>query len=463
MRFFLSLGLFFCFNTADAATHLDASIDTLIQKKIPNASVSILIQELESGKIWYAKNPNQLQMLASNTKLFTAAAALLHFPEQTHFDTQILSDGSNLYFQFKGSPDLTTSDFLTLLTKLETQFPSRIINGNIIIDQTRFSRPYYSDGLSYDDFGWYFAAPTSALILDGNSVSSTWKTSKQIHGPVQIDTHHNQALTLINNLQTASHEEATQHCTLNIEQYSNNTLRVYGCVEQTSTPYTMRLAISEPILYAKKLIQSSLKASRIKIKGKIIEGRTPPHLKLIARFESKPIANLVQHMLLHSDNLYADNIAKQLGFSVRHHGTYKEGMFAIKEILRAQTHLNFQQIKLRDGAGTRYNLSNAQQMVTLLKDMYKKPHLKDKWLSALPVAGVSGTLQNWGKNTALEKHVFAKTGSMQDISTLSGYLILPNKPVFVFSILVNHFNIPLEDVRQFEAEVLKHMITAQIG
>ena len=143
-------------------------------------------------------------------------------------------------------------------------------------------------------------------------------------------------------------------------------------------------------------------------------------------------------MLHKSDNLYANSFVRTLGYLAVGKGTHKEGIFAVKKIIAEHTPLNMKQMELIDGEGTRYNLIAPEHFVTLLTTLYQDKNLQPVLLKALPQAGVSGTLQTRMKNTILEKKVFAKTGSMHDVSSLSGFVINPNAKSFVFSIITNN-------------------------
>ena len=159
-------------------------------------------------------------------------------------------------------------------------------------------------------------------------------------------------------------------------------------------------------------------------------------------------------MLQQSDNLYANSLTKKLGYSLTGKGTHKEGAFAIKKILSEHTHLNMTQMEIVDGEGTRYNLVTAEQMVNLLSDLYHDKDMNTIFFKALPQAGVSGTLKDRMKKTILEKKVYAKTGSMHDISSLSGFMINPNEKTFIFSIIINGVNQPLEKAKSLEEKIL---------
>jgi D-alanyl-D-alanine carboxypeptidase/D-alanyl-D-alanine-endopeptidase (penicillin-binding protein 4) len=159
-------------------------------------------------------------------------------------------------------------------------------------------------------------------------------------------------------------------------------------------------------------------------------------------------------MLKESDNLYADSLTKLLGFSLTKQGTYKQGVFAIKKLIAKNTNMDTDNIDLYDGHGTRYNLITPEQMVVLLTDIYKSKIMRPLIIDSLPLMGKSGSLANRMKNTKLENQVYAKTGSMHDISSLSGYFITKSGKPMAFSIIINGIDKNLSTAKGLEEKIL---------
>ena len=330
------------------------------------------------------------------------------------------------------------------------------IRGNIVLDISRFKSPYYSGGISYDDLGWYYSAPETAVILNENAVPYDFISATTIGMPIQIKSKTpEKELTIINQVTTASEEQVKNHCALNIDMQPNNTLRLFGCLEKTDTPTTMQLAVPDPVLLAKQLIKKNLKENHIAFNGHIKTGRAPSDANAIASLQSSNLTQLLTHMLQNSDNLYANSLTRTLGYSVTGEGSNKQGIFAIKEILSKHTTLDMSQVEIADGMGTRYNLTTPAQIVTLLMDIYRDQIMQSIFLQALPQSGVSGSLQDRMKKTNLEKIVFAKTGTMHDISSLSGYLLNLNADPLVFSIIINGANTPISAAKALEEQILE--------
>lgn len=456
MRYFLRLFLFASYLISPnlySQTIAD-EMDTVINKTLPHATIGILVKDAKTGETIYSKNADKLFSPASGIKLFTAAAALYHLKPDYRFLTTLSQKEQDFYITFSGSPALTTENLNDVLLSLKKN-NINLIKGNIILDTSRFKSPYYAPGVSYDDLGWYYTAPDTAVILNENAVAYDFISSSKLGEPIEIKPKDAaKKLNIINQVITVSKEEEKEHCNLNIEIRKKNTLRLFGCLAQNKQAKEMKLAVPNPVFLVKQVIKEILNKNNITFEGTIIKGNQPRDVKLIASHESQPLEQLITHMLQESDNLYASSLTKELGYSLTKDGSNKQGIYAMKSVLSQHTHIDMKHIELADGIGTRYNLVTPEQMVILLTDIYTDKKMQAIFLNALPQAGVSGTLKDRMKKTNLEKNVFAKTGSMHDISSLSGYLLSPNADPVTFSILINGINTPIDVAKSLEEKIL---------
>lgn len=450
------IGAVLFFNQMTYAQTLSEKIDGIIEQQLPHATVGVLIKDVQTGNVIYSRNANKLMSPASSMKLFTAAAAFYQFKPDFRFLTTLSQKDQNYYLTFTGSPSLTDTNLTALLDNLKKNNITAI-KGNIVIDSTQYQAPHYPSGNSFDDLGWYYSAPDTAAILNENAERYELTSAKTLGLPVQIKPKKvsSNALTVINEVTTVTREEEKKYCGLNVEIKPHNTIRLFGCVVQDKNPRTLELAIPDPLLYVKQVTKAALDKNGIVLKGQIIDGQTPTDAKAIASFQSATMVRLVKHMLQLSDNLYANSLTKKLGYAVTGKGSHKAGAFAMKQILTKNTHLDMTQIELIDGEGTRYNLVSPEQFVVLLTDMYHDKNMQPLLLSTLPQSGVSGSLKGRMKESILEKKVFAKTGTMHDISSLSGFVINPNAKSFVFSIITNGVNKPIGKAKKLEEEILR--------
>jgi PBP4 family serine-type D-alanyl-D-alanine carboxypeptidase len=101
----------------------------------------------------------------------------------------------------------------------------------------------------------------------------------------------------------------------------------------------------------------------------------------------------------------------------------------------------------RDGSGlSRYNYVTADALTRLLTYLLNDAKHAEPFQSALPVAGVSGSLAARMKGTPAEGRVFAKTGTLSNVRTLSGYATTLDGDTIVFSMMANNFRVPAADI-----------------
>ena len=85
--------------------------------------------------------------------------------------------------------------------------------------------------------------------------------------------------------------------------------------------------------------------------------------------------------------------------------------------------LDTTRIRMADGSGlSRVNYVSPRNLVKLLAYMKTRPDFSDVFYDSLPIAGIDGTLKNRLKNTAAANNCHAKTGTMMQVCSLSGYV-----------------------------------------
>jgi D-alanyl-D-alanine carboxypeptidase/D-alanyl-D-alanine-endopeptidase (penicillin-binding protein 4) len=98
---------------------------------------------------------------------------------------------------------------------------------------------------------------------------------------------------------------------------------------------------------------------------------------------------------------------------------------------------------MSDGSGlSRYNYIAPSTITTILAKMYGEPKHREAFLSTLPIAGKDGTISSRMRKTRAEGNAVAKTGSIANVRSLSGYVRTRNGELLAFSIIANDFVIP---------------------
>ncbi|MDX1644758.1 MAG: D-alanyl-D-alanine carboxypeptidase/D-alanyl-D-alanine-endopeptidase, partial [Thermoanaerobaculia bacterium] len=138
-----------------------------------------------------------------------------------------------------------------------------------------------------------------------------------------------------------------------------------------------------------------------------------------------------------SQNLYAESVLKVLGAEVCRRGSWDGGIEAVEEFL-VPIGLPAGSYELADGSGmSRRNRASARQVTTLLEAMFRHRYSAE-FVATLPYSGERGL--SWERRLAEDPYrgnVFAKTGRLAGVSTLSGYAKGTSGRVYAFSILCN--------------------------
>jgi serine-type D-Ala-D-Ala carboxypeptidase/endopeptidase (penicillin-binding protein 4) len=200
---------------------------------------------------------------------------------------------------------------------------------------------------------------------------------------------------------------------------------------------------SEPARAAAFLFRRALRQVGIAAPGSYEKGLAPPDPP-VARIRPHSMKGVVRRMDLVSDNFFAEMLMKLLGKRVRGEGSTAAGALVVRSELR-QRIVHMEGVRIADGSGlSRYDRLTARAVGELLISAVSDSNIGDEFVASLPVAGVSGTLEDRMERLPAYRHVFAKTGTTDRASALSGYVTTR----YVFSILQNGDPIPYYYARQ---------------
>ena len=191
-------------------------------------------------------------------------------------------------------------------------------------------------------------------------------------------------------------------------------------------------------LEALKLVlgQEGIDVSHCSVKA--VRGWAPPSLRLLWSHSSPSLAEIVKPLLKVSQNLYAETLVRTLGLKFHDEGSFARGRDVVEGALRGMS-IEKGTYFYADGSGlSRRNLITADLLVRLFQYMYRSPYFL-QFYDSLPIAGVDGTISARMKSTRAENNVHAKTGSIANVRSLSGYLRTADGEMLAFSMLANNF------------------------
>ncbi|MEO0600525.1 MAG: D-alanyl-D-alanine carboxypeptidase/D-alanyl-D-alanine-endopeptidase [Myxococcota bacterium] len=356
------------------------------------AVVSLRIDD-ERGKTLFARGSEQRLVPASTMKWVTAVAAADQLGLDHTFTTTVEVAGvlvgdtlyGDIYWVGDGDPSLGEDDPNEVLDEIARVMGGtgiRRVKGGVVVDHSIVTDPPLGAGWMWDDMRFGFSAPHSGLNLGHN----LWhRAFKDVEGCESVD-------------------------------------------DRRDAPL-----IDPPTCFG-NLLQARLVEAGIRTTKEPRAGDVPNDATEFVRFESPPMSDLLNRMLLDSDNLYAECIARALDpDGARSIGDAREVLDGLFE--RAKVTPTF--FKLADGSGlSRYSLVSADTLVELTSWAVQQPWGLDL-LELMPIAGVSGTMENRNVGTPAQGRVWAKTGSMSGVRNLVGVVQDAKDRNLRFAILFN--------------------------
>ena len=470
------------------AKTLAATIDTLLaDPSVSRAHWGISVITA-AGKPVFALNDGQLFQPASNAKIFTTATAFAVFSPDARFHTSIAARGTidsqgtlngDLLIEGHGDPSLSGRAWpyaekterpdppLHALDELATQVAQngkiRRITGRIVGDDTWFPLERYGSGWSWDDLQWDYGAPVSALTVNDNVIYLDILPGAKPGDPVA--TAWNPAVPYYALETTAITTAAGTRSQLGVNrQPGSKTVRLYGSIPAGSNGEHLALAIEDPAEFAALAFRQMLLARGIQVDGAaaaehslptstedflaetrmpltapLVPGTalaTPNTGEVLAAHDSPPLNQDLTVINKVSQNLHAELLLHDLGKAVLNDGSTAAGARVVRQFLIAAG-VDPSDFIFFDGSGlSPDDLVTPRAATTLLAYAARQPW-GEAFRATLPIAGIDGTLAGRFLHSPVKGKLSAKTGTLGEVNTLSGYLLTAKGHTLILSILCN--------------------------
>jgi serine-type D-Ala-D-Ala carboxypeptidase/endopeptidase (penicillin-binding protein 4) len=379
-----------CVPQAQAASSLSTTLSRAMRGAGGASGAYVL--NATKGTVVFQKRATRPRILASNTKLFTASAVLAQLGPDATLPTQLESDGST-------DPD------------------TGVFTGNIFLhgggDPTygteSFDRRFYGQGATEQELAQELAA-TGIKEIRGRIVGDESRFDSLRGGPSS-----GYGLSVVD-----------LGGPLSALSFDRGLARTTGGSIQGNPP-----------LFAAQQLTRALRHIHIHVSRSATTGVTPSHVKVLAAVRSPRLSQLVKIALKQSDNWFAEMLLKALAATGGHQGTTPSGAHDAISFARQLG----VKVAMNDGSGlSRADRASPQQVVRLL-DKMRNRHEFQALFNALPIAGRDGTLSNRMNHSAAHNRCRAKTGTLSNVSTLSGYCKSRGGDLIEFSLLMNRTGI----------------------
>ncbi|GIW22401.1 MAG: hypothetical protein KatS3mg068_1408 [Candidatus Sericytochromatia bacterium] len=446
--------LFFNFifvNYANSEIITSEKIGKIFKRKgISNFNSSVSIISLKTGDSIFDYNKERLLAPASNMKILTSSAALKLLKPEHRFRTVIYSDSyikngiinGNIYIKGYGDPDLTYERLAKTVRKLKN-YGLKEVQGDLIADESFFDSQDVGKGWKIANYGnSVYSARISALSINRNTIE-VWVRSGEKNGDKGIITlePENDFFIVENKLITGG-SYPNLIITRDMTKEGRNKIIVKGSIPLGNHSEINKMNLENPCLYTGYVFAKLLQKEGIKINGKIRKSITPQNVIQLIETQSRPLSNIIYDFNKNSVNIIGEILLKYLGAVFRGKpGTIEKGADVLKkDFLENIVKVDTKGIVIADGSGlSPMNRISANHLVQVLKYMYSDISVQPDLLASLPLSGADGTLERRTKNTLGERKFRAKTGFINNVSALSGYVFSKDGTPFAFSLLFNNF------------------------
>jgi D-alanyl-D-alanine carboxypeptidase/D-alanyl-D-alanine-endopeptidase (penicillin-binding protein 4) len=232
-------------------------------------------------------------------------------------------------------------------------------------------------------------------------------------------------------------------------------IEVTGMIPLGASPVTRMVAVVNPTLFFAQGVKDALVSRGITIGGNAADGddvaadilcEGAPARRVLHTTPSPTLREIGTVLMKVSQNQYGETLLKAVGAKRSGLGTTRAGRAAAIDTFTAWS-IPADAYVMSDGSGlSRYNYIAPSTITSVLRRMYSDPQHREAFMATLPIAAKDGTISTRMRNTRAAENAVAKTGSIANVRSLSGFVRTRDGEVLVFSIIANDFVIPAATV-----------------
>jgi D-alanyl-D-alanine carboxypeptidase/D-alanyl-D-alanine-endopeptidase (penicillin-binding protein 4) len=432
-----------------ASRELEASLRNIIGAgPLASARAGVVVLDVESGQVIFGRDPDVLLNPASNVKLVTSAAVLARLGPDFRFDTEIYVDAGPadgaaraLHVRGKGDPTLVTERLWAIAGDLVHLGIRRI--GDVVVDESYFDGERVGPGFDQESGDKSYLAPAGAASLNWNTVAVHVAPGDRRGGKARVELEPASDLFEVEVRATTAAPSARRRIAVSSVRAAGGRQRIVvdGRIPLGSRLQTIWRRIDDPALYLGHTLRRLMELRGAKFAGRVRAGPVPPGARLVHVAQSESLGEVVRRLNKTSNNFMAEQLLKTLGAEAKGvPGTWPKGVAAVEEFL-ADAGIPRGAYVMRNGSGLNdTNRFSARQLATLLRFMWARFPLQAEYLASLPVAGRDGTIRWRMEGSEAEGRLRAKTGTLENVTSLSGYVENAAHRTLAFAILVNDFS-----------------------
>ena len=455
----LILALFSALFSLNVQAELPATVSTALKNAgIPQQNVAVYVQAVESKTPILSHNADKSMNPASVMKLVTTNAALdlltpnYRWKTEVYRDGEVLSDKDNdgtlqgnLIIKGYGDPSFKAQEFWRMLISLQ-QAGIRAITGDLLIDKSYFAKNV-GNRKTFDTETWraYNAEP-SAFLVNGRNTSFKFMVTE---AGVNVSQEFALPEIKIINKMKISHGacgEWRSRFAYTVTQKNNGaTVTFSGTFSPECGERYLELSVFDDEQYAFytfKKIWSQLGGT---FKGKLKVAETPANAVKVLEQTSDPLGYVIRDINKWSNNLMARQLLLTMAAennslpATEVKGEQVLRAWAANKALNGKT-FKFDELVVENGSGlSRIERISAEHLGQMLVSAYMSPVMPEL-MASLPILAQDGTIKKRLNESQTNGRAHLKTGSLDGVSAIAGYVLDANNHRHVLVMMVNHAN-----------------------
>ena len=346
----------------------------------------------------------------------------------------------SIYLKGGGDPSFVSENMWFLINEL-TRTGLTTIEGDIVVDDTKFDSIRFGQDRQDERVDRAYDAPVGAMSMNWNSVNVYARPGDKVGDPLKVFVDiESPYLKVVNKSRTTG---AGKGKSVAVERgsekgFNGDVITVSGGLATDQPEAVIYKSISQPDLWAGNNMNEFLKQRGITVKGKVRLGATPSSAKSLAFTEPHTLAQVVVDMAKWSNNYVAEMLVKNIAAdSGEKPATMQTGMNVVRKYLESSG-IKAGDYEFINAAGfTRKNRLSPLQLGGYMEFVRSDFSFFPEYLTALPIAGVDGTLRKRMVGSAAEGWVRAKTGLLNGAVGLAGFAGRPNGQIATFVFIYN--------------------------
>ncbi len=443
------LALMLLITSLSATAELPAPVQQALQEAgIPQDAVSIFVQRFDRDTPLIAHRADEARNPASLMKLLTTYAGLELLGPAYTWHTDMLTTGAtvgdtlhgDLILKGQGDPAMTLENFWDLVRALRKS-GIRDIEGNLLLDRSYFEAQSH-DPAAFDGepYRAYNAGPDALLV---NFKATRFVFHGNIaNGKVAIDADPALPQLTLNNrlkLSQAPCNNWKDRLDYSVTNDGDKVSVSFGgdyalaCGEKA-----LDLSLFDDTIYVFELFKQLWREQGGTFNGRLELARAPDNAHLLVSANSPPLADVIRLINKYSNNVMARQLLLTIAAEKSGQpGNIDNGGHAIRHWL-ADKQLDFPELVIDNGAGlSRDARISSRHLAALLLTAWRSPSMPEL-MSSLPIIATDGTMAQRLKSSKVAGRGHFKTGSMDEVRSMAGYLLDARNRRMVVVFMVNH-------------------------